>query len=80
MGVVFVFLGLVIFLTGIFCYCKNYRKIQLDIPAPNALPIIGHAHLIIGLNNEGAKLLLIELITQKCELLCSLGNLTVLFV
>lgn len=29
---------------------------MLDIPAPKALPIIGHAHLMIGLNNEGTQL------------------------
>jgi hypothetical protein len=34
---------------------QNYRKIMLNIPAPYALPIIGHAHLMIGLNNEGKK-------------------------
>lgn len=54
MGVVFVFLAFVAIFAGIFCFVKNFRKIQLDIPAPQALPIIGHAHLIIGLNNEGA--------------------------
>lgn len=54
MGVVLIFLAFVTIFAGILCYLKNYRKIQLDIPAPNALPIIGHAHLIIGLNNEGA--------------------------
>lgn len=54
MGVVFVFLAFVAIFAGIMCLMKNIKKIQLDIPAPNALPIIGHAHLIIGLNNEGA--------------------------
>ena len=54
MGVVFVFLFFVAIFAGIICFMKNYRKIQLDIPAPHALPIIGHAHLIVGLNNEGA--------------------------
>lgn len=53
MGVVLVFLAFVALFAGILCYMKNYRKIQLDIPAPFALPIIGHAHLIIGLDNEG---------------------------
>lgn len=53
MGVVLVFLAFVALFTGILCYMKNYRKIQLNIPAPFALPIIGHAHLIIGLDNEG---------------------------
>jgi drug/metabolite transporter (DMT)-like permease len=54
MGVVFVFLVFVAIFAGILCYYKNLKKIQLDIPAPFALPIIGHAHLMIGLNNEGA--------------------------
>jgi hypothetical protein len=54
MGVVFVFLAFVAIFSAILCYAKNYRKIQLNIPAPQALPIIGHAHLIVGLNNEGA--------------------------
>ena len=53
MGVVFVFLAFVGLFTGILCYIKNYRKMQLNIPAPYVLPIIGHAHLMIGLNNEG---------------------------
>ena len=35
------------------CYFKNYKKIHLNIPSPNSLPIIGHAHRMIGLNNEG---------------------------
>lgn len=60
MGVALIFLGFVMFFTGILCFMKNYKKIQLDIPAPNALPIIGHAHLIVGLNNEGAKSLSID--------------------
>ncbi|CAO1377376.1 unnamed protein product [Diamesa serratosioi] len=34
------------------CYFKNYKKIHLNIPSPNSLPIIGHAHRMIGLNNE----------------------------
>ena len=53
MGVVFVFLVFLAIFTGIMCFMKNYRKIMLDIPAPDALPIIGHAHLMVGLNNEG---------------------------
>lgn len=53
MGVVFVFLVFLAIFTGIMCFLKNYRKIMLDIPAPKALPLIGHAHLMIGLNNEG---------------------------
>lgn len=53
MGVVFVFLVFLTIFTAIMCLQKNYRKIMLDIPAPQALPIIGHAHLMIGLNNEG---------------------------
>lgn len=54
MGVVFVFLAFLAAFMGLMWLAKNYRKIQLDIPAPQALPIIGHAHLIVGLNNEGA--------------------------
>jgi hypothetical protein len=54
MGVLFVFLAFVTFFAGILCYCQNLRKMKLNIPAPFVLPIIGHAHLIIGLNNEGA--------------------------
>ena len=53
MGVVFVFLVFLAIFTAILCFMKNYRKIMLDIPAPKALPLIGHAHLMIGLNNEG---------------------------
>lgn len=50
---VLILFAFVTLFTGILCFMKNYRKIKLDIPAPEALPIIGHAHLIIGLNNEG---------------------------
>ncbi|CRL05090.1 CLUMA_CG018234, isoform A [Clunio marinus] len=64
MGVAFVFLAFVAIFAGIMCFMKNYRKIQLDIPAPNALPIIGHAHLMIGLNNEEQ----LKLITELCFL------------
>jgi hypothetical protein len=53
MGVVFVFLGFVAVFSAILAYYQNLRKMKLDIPAPFVLPIIGHAHLIIGLNNEG---------------------------
>lgn len=53
MGAVFVFLVFIAIFAGIMCFAKNYRKIKLDIPAPLALPIIGHVHLMIGLNNEG---------------------------
>lgn len=53
MGVVFVFLGFVALFTAILLYIQNIRKMKLDIPAPFVLPIIGHAHLIIGLSLEG---------------------------
>lgn len=53
MGVDFGFYALAALVIGILCYVLNYRKLQLDIPAPLVLPIIGHAHLMIGLNNEG---------------------------
>ncbi|KAG5671001.1 hypothetical protein PVAND_001226 [Polypedilum vanderplanki] len=46
------------------CLMQNYRKIMLDIPAPRVLPIIGHAHLMIGLNNEEQ----LKLITELCFL------------
>jgi hypothetical protein len=53
MGVLLVLLGFVAFFTAIMCFIKNIPKMKLDIPAPLVLPIIGHAHMIIGLNNEG---------------------------
>lgn len=65
MGVVFIFLAFVAIFAAILCFIKNYKKIQLDIPAPNALPIIGHAHLIIGLNNEGASLISLKRLSGR---------------
>lgn len=53
MGVVFVLLGFVTLFACIFAFFQNLRKMRLEIPAPFVLPIIGHAHLIVGLNNEG---------------------------
>jgi uncharacterized membrane protein YidH (DUF202 family) len=53
MGVVFVFLGFVAIFSAILLYCQNIRKMNLKIPAPFVLPIIGHAHLIVGLSIEG---------------------------
>lgn len=64
MGVVFVFLAFLAIFTAIMCFARNYRKIMLNIPAPEALPIIGHAHLMIGLNNEEQ----LKLITELCYL------------
>lgn len=52
--VVFIFLAFVTVFAAILCFFQNLRKMKLDIPAPMVIPIIGHAHLIIGLNNEGA--------------------------
>jgi hypothetical protein len=54
MGVVFVLFAFVTVFGAVFCYLQNLRKMKLNIPAPFVLPIIGHAHLIIGLNTEGA--------------------------
>lgn len=71
MGVVFVLFVFVTLFTGILCFMKNYKKIKLDIPAPQVLPIIGHAHLMLGLDNEGSHL---KIIVICGLLLVSSGN------
>lgn len=64
MGVMFVFFVFVTIFAAVLCFYQNLRKMRLDIPAPFVLPIIGHAHLIVGLNNEGA---LKQLIARFCK-------------
>lgn len=53
MGVLIVLLSFVALFAAIMCYIKNIPKMRLNIPSPMVLPIIGHAHMMIGLNNEG---------------------------
>ena len=79
MGVVFVFLVFLAIFTGLMCLARNYRKIMLNIPAPEALPIIGHAHLMIGLNNEGNGLLMDLIGSVICYLRCLIVYLDVVF-
>ncbi|CAO1398987.1 unnamed protein product [Diamesa tonsa] len=57
-------------------YLKNYKKIHLKIPSPNSLPIIGHAHRMIGLNNEEQ----LEIITKLSHLYPNLVKVWVFHV
>lgn len=53
MGLLPVLVGFVALFGAIMCYIKNLPKMRLKIPSPAVLPIIGHAHMMIGLDNEG---------------------------
>ncbi len=55
MGVVMIFLVFLLIFLSLMCLVQNYRKIMLKIPSPQVIPIIGHAHLMIGLNTQGVQ-------------------------